>query len=139
MTSPFSLYAQVCLQGRTGAEEAGARGRHLPAGVQPGHVGHQHPGDEQGRFASNPGLIQASLILACVKIPSQISRVSGQVLRWRVGVADHNARVDAAGHLLPLPLDGLPLRDLEEVFQVQDAPQRVCLTNRIAAQERALI
>ena len=45
-----------------------------------------------------------------------------------MGVADHHARVDAAGHLLPLPLDGLPLRDLEEVLQVQDPPQRLRLT-----------
>ena len=59
--------------------------------------------------------------------PKTSSNISGQVLRRRVGVADHHARVDAARHLLPLPLDGLPLRDLEEVFQVQDAQQRLRL------------
>ena len=56
-------------------------------------------------------------------------------------MADHNARFDAAGHLLPLPLDGLPLRDLEEVLQVQDPPKRLRLIRESveAGGEEALI
>ncbi len=56
---------QVRLLRGAGAVQAGSAGGHLPAGVQPGHVGHQHAGDQQGRFTSNSG---KKLILLLVSI-----------------------------------------------------------------------
>ena len=43
----------------------------------------------------------------------------GEVLRRGLGLANHHPHLDAPGHLLPVPLDRLSLRDLEEVVQIQ--------------------
>ena len=45
--------------------------------------------------------------------------IPGDILWRRVGLAHHHPRVHALGHLLQVPLDRLPLRDLEEVLQIQ--------------------
>ena len=45
-------------------------------------------------------------------------------------MADHHPRVDAARHLLPVPLDRLSLRNLEEIVQVQIVQSRLRLSNR---------
>ncbi len=44
----------------------------------------------------------------------------GTILWWRLGLANHHAHFHAIGHLLPLSLNCLLMRDLEEVVQVQD-------------------
>lgn len=81
---------------RPDTQEARPRDRHVPVGQQPGHVGHQHAGEVAGRLAPD----------------------AAQLLR-AVGVDHHHARVHAAGHILPVPLHRVPVRDMEALVQDQ--------------------
>lgn len=81
---------------RPDTQEARPRDRHVPVGQQPGHVGHQHAGEVPGRLASH----------------------TAALLR-PVGLDHHHARVHAAGHILPVPLHRVPVRDMEKVVQNQ--------------------
>lgn len=82
-----------------------SRARDLPAGDQPGHVGHQHAGEVAGRVPPHPAALLRPL-----------------------GLDHHHARVHATRHLLPLPLHRVSLRDLEAGLQdeahvhVEDLP-----------------
>lgn len=76
----------VMRHARPDTQEARPGDRHVPVGQQPGHVGHQHAGEVQGRLPPN----------------------TATLLR-PVGLDHHHARVHAAGHILPIPLDRVPL------------------------------
>lgn len=88
--------AQVVRHARPDTQEARPGDRHVPVGQQPGHVGHQHAGEVPGRLASHT----AALLRA-------------------VGLDDNHARVHAACHILQVPLDRVPVRDMETFVQNQ--------------------
>lgn len=72
----------VVRHARPDTQEARPGDRHVPVGQQPGHVGHQHAGEVQGRLASH----------------------TAPLLR-PVGVDHNHARVHATGNILQVPLD----------------------------------
>lgn len=84
----------VMRHARPGAQETGPRNRHVPVGQQPGHVGHQHAGEVPGRLAPHTTALLRPL-----------------------GLDHHHARVHAAGYLLPIPFDRVPVRDMEALVQ----------------------
>lgn len=78
----------------------------------------------EGLYIFEPSFqgLRFSVVLSCnlTSMKATFPRpLVGEVLRRRLGLAHHHPHQHAIGYLLPLPLHRLPLRDMEEVVQVQ--------------------